>query len=71
MLECDYCGCHSPNHEEGWVTYPWEKDAEPNALGVLLFCPPCATAVFGPQLDADVEHMCIWKPRSPASGGES
>ena len=48
MLECDYCGCQSPNHEEGWVNYPWEKDAEPNALGDLLFCPPCATAVFGP-----------------------
>ena len=71
MLECDYCGCHSPKHDTGWVTYPWENDAEPNALGILIFCPPGATAVFGQPLDAGVEHVRIWKPQAPASGDTS
>jgi hypothetical protein len=22
MLECDFCGCDSPKHDTGWVTYP-------------------------------------------------
>ncbi len=63
MLECDFCGCYSPQHEKDWVTYPGEDDPVLEAPGVLIFCPPCAAAVFGYRnFDAAVEHVCTWKP---------
>jgi hypothetical protein len=60
MRECDFCGCYSPKHEEGWVAYPGEDDAV--MPGVLLFCPPCAAAVFGYRPDPAVDHVGSWKP---------
>ena len=64
MRECDFCGCYSPQHERGWVAYPGEDDAV--MPGVLIFCPPCAAAVFGYPLDAAVEHVVRLFP--PISG---
>ena len=71
MRECDFCGCYSPEHEKGWVAYPGEDDPAVVAPGVLIFCPPCAAAVFGYRRDAAVEHVCIWGPQPPARDDDS
>ena len=69
MIECDFCGCLSLEHEKGWVSYPGEDDAVPGAPGILTYCPPCAFAVLGHSLDAALEHVCVWKLQPETDSG--
>ena len=39
--------------------------------GVLIYCPPCAAAVFGLGPDVAAEYICIWEPEPPARDDES
>ncbi len=68
MLECDFCGCYSPEHDKGWVTYT-EDDAVSGAPGILIYCAPCAFAVLGYSLDAALEHVCVWKLQPETDSG--
>ena len=29
----------------------------------LVYCPPCAAAVFGHRPDVAAEYVCIWEPQ--------
>ena len=59
--ECDFCGCYSPKPGKGWVAYP-EKDDASDEQAVLIYCPPCAFAVFGRRPVLAATYVCIWKP---------
>ena len=63
MLECDFCGCYSPKPGKGWVAHPRGEDAGNDESGVLVYCPPCAAAVFNYPLAAAAGHVCVWKPQ--------
>jgi hypothetical protein len=39
--------------------------------GVLIYCPPCAAAVFGFRPDVAAEYICFWQLQLPASDDES
>ena len=61
MLECDFCGCYSPEPGKGWVAYP-QKDYASDEQAVLIYCPKCAGAEFGIRPDLAADYVCIWKP---------
>ena len=61
MLECDFCGCYAPKPGRGWVAYR-EKDDASDEQAVMVYCPPCAAAVFGHRPDLAATYVCIWKP---------
>ena len=65
MLECDFCGCYSPKPDKGWIAFHGNEDTVTDQPGVLIYCPKCATAVFGLRPDLAVGHVCVWK--SPPS----
>lgn len=41
------------------------EDAGNDESGVLVYCPPCAAAVFNYPLAAAAGHVCVWKPQPP------
>ena len=71
MLECDFCGCYSPEPGKGWVAFPKEDHAGKDEPAVLVYCPPCAAAVFGHRPDVAADHVCIWKPMASDTHGPS
>ena len=64
MLECDFCGCYSPDGK-GWVAYPGEEYAGIDEPDVLVYCPPCAAVVFGYRTDVAAEYVCTFESPSP------
>ena len=62
MLECDFCGCYSPNPGKGWAAYHPEDADGFDESGVRVYCPACANAWFGHRPEAAAKHVCIWKP---------
>jgi hypothetical protein len=71
MLECDFCGCYSPKPGRGWVAYLGDERVTMDEPGVLIYCPPCAAAVFGFRPDVAAEYICFWQLQLPASDDES
>ena len=65
MLECDFCGCYSPEPTKGWVAFPNEDHAGKEEPGVLLYCPPCAAAEFGHRPDVAARYVCVFEPPDP------
>ena len=72
MLECDFCGCYSPDPTEGWVAFPKEDYAGIDEPMCVVYCPRCAAAEYGHRPDVAAEYVCIWEPQpSPSEPIES
>ena len=44
MIECDFCGCHTPKPGKGLAALLNGEPARIDEPGVLIYFPPCAAA---------------------------
>ena len=65
MLECDFCGCYSPEPGKGWAAVRRYDPEGVDGLCVAVYCPPCAAAEFGHRPDVAARYVCLFEPPDP------